>query len=761
MGLEFALTMHRYDREGSPAGRIRLLALLAASVVVASGLAIEIGGSSTAASVPASGRGSAETGSGLVTASTGVLGTILDGGTVSTLLPHPSTLRDTISYGTGIGDVRSYTIQLTASFGLPLDLVTVKTTPLEQWGLPHQMPGGVDNLPPLDLWNWSIVDDGLVVTTLWSLTSWDSVLSGITTWSNQTIVVRGTTDPSVALTVSPSERDGAYAPEVGLVMNTPGSPGIPANDSTFTSTAAALNPAMIRISTAQSLVSYKWNTKAKAPNFNFTYFDQLVAFAKAVGAQVMVSFPAGDWGDGNVLPNGMPVNHTVPVPGPASYGYLAGNGAYAAYVEGVVNHTIAAGESIAYWSIGNEFPTRNLSLVVAYTNLYNIAEEAIHARLPDASVGSDVMTNGTYETYFAHHAKDVGFLSFHYYASATMCVVDDEYCAPQGSPLGSTDVGMFSHTAYQYLVIDNSPPAAQGLWYNLTGKWLPIFNTETNLNPVGGSYAGGQYGSDPRTQTLFGATWLVSLLIDSALANVSQVDYYTFSSGWGLPNTLTTSYGGWGYGLTDELPNGSNVRYAPYFAMQMWTDAIPAGAPGLEAVSSQPDVVHVFAAIDGSDLSVVIENRVNVKVAVSLDVQSSTYHLVSIAKLDQTTYGMVYEPKHQTTVLRKAGVDVVDNPTSATVNINGYGVAVATYSLTAAHSTPAGLEKTTRPVKAPSALRPGSTVPRDVPAELGAVLAGSPSLAGVPLPLPASAGALSGAAVSMIGIADPSRARSG
>ncbi len=748
--------MLHYERQGSRRDLRAFLAPLAAILVAASGLAIAVGATAAGPTGPGASTGP---GSGATTASTGPIGTISDGQTISTQLPLPSTLHDTITYGSGIDGIRTYTIHLTATVQLPLSLVTVTTFPLTQWGLPKQMPGGVDNLPPLSLWNWTITDDGVGVTALWTITHWDSMFTGVTTWTTQTITFRGSTSPKVSLTVSPTEHDGAYAPYVGLVMNTPGSPGIPANDSTFTSTAAALDPKIVRISTSEALVSYKWDPKTRQPIFNFTYFDQLFAFASAVGAKVLVSTPAGTWGDGNVLPHGMPVNRTLPVPGPAGNGYLVGNDAYVSYLDGILNHTIAEHESVAYWSIGNEFPTKNQSLVTAYTNLFNLAAATIHARLPSASVGSDVMTNGTYETYFAEHAKGVDFLSFHYYPSATMCVVNGTYCAPQGSPLGSTDVGIFSHTAYRFLVIDNSPPAAQGLWHNLTGKWLPIFNTETNLNPVGGSYAGQTLGSDPRTQTLFGATWLISVLIDSAFANVSQVDYNSFSSGWGVPSTLTTSYGGWGYGLTDEAANGSNVLYAPYFAMRMWTDAIPGGAPGLEAVSSQPDVVHVFAAIDGSNLSVVIENRVNVKVQVSLDLTSSAYHLTTITRLDRTTYGMVYEPKFQTTVLRKAGVDLVTDPTTASVTINGYGEAVATYSLSeglpphahASHRTAGhAVHRSASDAAAPIGLVPG--------ADVGGLLTVAPPI-GDRLP---AGPALSGSAAAVPPIfatADPIRLR--
>ena len=677
----------------------------------------------------------------LASSSTGPSLSITDGQTISTSNPGvQSTLRDSLTYGSSISGQRGYTIHLTASVALPTVLVKVTTLPVTQWGYPNQMPGGGDNLPPLGLWSWRISDLGVNVTALWSATAWDQMLSGPTTWTNQTIWVRGSTSLAVTVTVNPTEKDGTYGPIVGFVLDTPGAVGsIPANDSTFTSTAAALHPEIIRFSTLAAGTSRPWNTAMSQPEYNFTYFDQLVEFALSVGAEILLSLPSGTWGDGNVLPKGMPLNRSIAVPGPAGDGYLPGNRAWVAFVEGIVNHTVATGEQIAYWTIGNEFPTRNQSLVAVYTNVFDLAEKTIHQKLPGALVGSDVMTNGTYEAYFATHARGVGFLSFHYYASATMCVVNGAYCPPRGAPLGSTDSGMFSHTAYQYLVIDNSPRSAQDLWYNETGKWLPIFNAETNLNPVGGSYVGGAFGSDPRAQTLFGATWLTSLLIDSAWANVSAVTYFSFSGGWGLPDTLTAPYGGWGYGLAGEAVNDTNVLYAPYFAMELWTESIPARAPGLMAVSSEPAVVHTYAAKKGSNLSVVLENRVNVPVSITLNETDAKYTLESTTTLDQTTYGMVYEPKHHTTVLRADGIKVVSSRPSKPVVINGYGVAVAKYSLTPV----TGSQATHRAAAGGSRPNTASTMPRTGPGRPAGVSLAFATTPGAPppqLPVIASVG---------------------
>jgi hypothetical protein len=608
---------------------------------------------------------------------------ITDGQTLKITSPHHSKLTDSITYGESTSGQRSYTIHLNTTYGLPSVPLTVDTFPVFQWGLPDQLPGGDDSLPPLDLWYWNVSDLGHNVSSEWTASSWDQRLSGPTTWTNQTIWIRGSTDPEAIVSFNPSKGDGTWATGGGFVMNTPGVGGaIPTNDSTFTSTAAALHPSVVRFSTTTAETDLVWNVQTNQPIYNFTLLDRLANFTYETGGAIVLSLPAGSWGDGNLLPTGMPENLSVPVQGPGAIGYFPSNGAWVAYVEGIVNHTMGRDEHISYWSIGNEVPLSSPSVVAAYTNIFNIAAATIHAKLPHALVGSDAMTNLTYEPYFAHHAVGVGFLSFHLYPSVGLCVRDGAYCPPRGAPRGATDAGLFSHSSYQFMGKVFQPVSAQDLWYNDTGHWIPVLNTETNLNGWGSSYHTRAIGTDPRIQTLFGASWLTSLLIDSSFQNVSSIAYFSLSSGWGIPNTVTAPYGGWGFGMTREDSQLGNVLYAPYLALELWGQSIPYRAPGVLDVSSEPSVVQTYAAKQGNNLSVVLESRVNVPINVQLDLDGSGYQLSSVTTLEQSSYDEVYEPQEHETVLDSDGLSGMESPKSSSLTLTGYAVAVAKYTAT-------------------------------------------------------------------------------
>src|SRR5271157_142571 len=582
---------------------------------------------------------------------------ISDDQTVRTTTPVVSQLKDIVSYGSGTGATRTYWIKLIASFARPAVSVTLETSPLFQWGLPLQIPGGADNLPPLSLWNWTAFQNGKNDTALWSWTSWSQILSIPTTWTNQTFRLTGTTTPHVTVQVNPAESDGTTTPGIGFVMNTPGVAGsLPTNDSQFESMAAALHPSLVRFSAGTSQINKPWNTATDQPVFRFTYFDRLVNFTHAVGARVLLSLPAGTWGDGNTLPPGMPLNTSLKVVTSGGTGYFPSDTAWARYVEALVNHTIVDGAHVKYWTIGNEFPTTTQAQVAGYTHIFNIAAKVIHARLPKALVGSDVMMNATFEPYFAAHAVGVGFLSFHYYPSVGICVKNGAYCPPAGHHSGTTDPSLFSRVAYKFMVRYQAPNVAQNEWHNLTGRWIPVFNAEANLAAVGGNAQTGGIGTDPRQQSLFGAAWVASALIDGARDNSSDVTYFTFSNGWDVPSTITEPYGGFGFGLTSEGHHGAaDVRYDPYYALELWGSVIPAGEHGVYTQSSAPTVIYSYAGKDGPNLSVVVVNRDNISVSIRLNLTGGGYTLSSVATLDQRSYDQVYEKELDRTVLKSAG----------------------------------------------------------------------------------------------------------
>ncbi|MGB6441731.1 MAG: hypothetical protein WBF81_00330 [Thermoplasmata archaeon] len=612
-----------------------------------------------------------------------------DGGSISVSAPRASVLTDTVTDQSGGDGNRSYQITLRASVSIPGVAVEVETNPIAQWALPNQLPGGADNLPPLAMWSWTVLVDGAPPAAPWNSTTATPALSGTTTWTNQTIAVIGTTNPTVTVQVDPDVTDGTTTPGTGFVLNTPGVvAGIPSNESGLEAAAAALHPQVVRFSTVLAGTALPWNTRSDQPQYNFTGFDRDAAFAASTGAQIVLSLPVGTWGDGNLLPAGMPLNTSVQIFASTGTGYFPQAAAWVALVEGIVNHTLATYENIEYWSIGNEFPNGNQTLVEGYTQLFDLAATAIHSRLPDARVGSDAMMNTTYEAYFATHATGVGFLSFHYYPGLGICVANGTYCAPMSPANGITDPSLFSHASYAFLGGYNSPATAQELWFNTTGTWLPVLNTETNLNPSGGNSPTSGTGTDPRIQTLFGASWVSVVLIDGAFQNVSALTYFALSSGWGRPATVTEPYGGWGFGLTSETASDATESYAPYLALELWGDSMPYGSPGLVANSSAPSVIEPYATFDGTNLSVFVVNRVNVPVTVDPSVTVAGYRLACVSTLDQRSYQEIYVPSLGQTVLDSASVDTSPPASGGSFTLDGYGVATLRYVPDAAASSP-------------------------------------------------------------------------
>jgi len=621
--------------------------------------------------------------------------TISDGQTLSTVSPRVSVLTDSVSFLPPSGTTRSYWIHLTTNSPLPSFALTLQTFPIAEWGLPLQLPGGADSLPPLSMWTWHVLHGELNDTNAWSATNWNQALSLTTTWSNQSYEVIGSTSPVISVSVNPNATDGSITPGVGFVMNYPGVTGaIPTSDPDYSPLAAGLHPEVVRFGTDIARVSAPWNTATNQPKFNFTYFDQLVNFTHGLGAKILLSLPAGSWGDGNLLPNGMPLNLSVRVVGTdGRIGFFPTDGAWKAWVEGVVNHSFVTHANITYWTIGNEFPTTNQTLVAGYTHVFNLAQAAIHAKLPGALVGSDVMMNLTYEGYFGSHARGVGFLSFHTYPGQGLCVSDGALCPPTSPPDGSSESDIFSTHVYQYPGKTAAPAAGQRAWHNLTGKWLPVLNAETNLNGIGGNAGSQSIGTDPRIQNLFGASWVVSALIDGARQNVSELTYFTLSSAANLSGSITYPYGGWGFGLTAEGSADSDVLYAPYLALQLWGTAIPAGRPAQWTSSSAPSVLYAYAAANGTGFNVVLVSRVNVQVTAHIVVGGGSYVMTSTSVLDQRSYQETFEPGPEKTVLRNDSVHSSTVTGSVPITIDGYGVAVARFS----HAVGRGIHQVVQP----------------------------------------------------------------
>lgn len=638
-----------------------------------------------------------------------------------TLLSHGTTLAkltDRITPGSVTGDTRTYTIQLTTALSVPSVGVRLITNPVTQWGNPTQLPGGADALPPLSAWVWSIqlgkVDD----TANWGSNFAPGTIGRNLTWGSYTFTVTGTVYPGVNLSVGLNQTIGQRAPAIGYSLNgglsaASGS----ASDTDFARIGQSLNPGIVRFGLIDSGSSISWDSRLAQPTIGWLSFDRFPAYASTVGARAQLDLPAGTWGDGNYLPAGMPLDtlHPVSLFHPNSpTGYFPTATAYGAYISVVVNHIVSSKESITYWSIGNEIPLINRTITDEYIHLFNTAAAVIHAKVPGALVGSDVLTNRTYIQDFANNATGVGFLAFHYYPSLGMCVQNGTYCPPQGAGLGTTDTLLMSpQFDLAHGIKFTAPHLAQIIYHNITGHWLPVVDAESNLHAFGGP---AQYGTDPRQQTVFAGAWLGSTLIKAAQENLSAFTYYVLTGNATIPTTFTGPLGGYGFGMTSEGTHDNDTRYAPYWALDLWSSGIPAGAPLLSVNGSSPYSVEGIAVQNGSRVSVLGVNRANLTVPVTVSLTGDgVANPVALQVLDYASYARYYS-----SLSRSGGALPALNlshpfGSPASFVLHGYSLFLLTLNITdPASSPPAG--------SAPPIVPPGTIPHLATPALLSGTL---------------------------------------
>ncbi|HEV2316613.1 MAG TPA: hypothetical protein VGV89_03450 [Thermoplasmata archaeon] len=601
-----------------------------------------------------------------------------------------SRLADEVAIAPGTSGQRSYSIALTTSSSLPGLGVELTTLPFWEWSDPYQLPGGPDVLPEASHWNWVVTSRGHADTGNWSYNPSTGLLARPAPWANQSYVLTGWVNASVVVTVYSNTTDGTHSPQLGFTLNGgisagPGSRSV----ETLESIAQGVSPGIIRFGISQPGMAIGWNNSTDQPVFNFSVYDRTVGYIAALGADVLLTVPVGDWGNGNYLPDGMPLNTTLPIGAKVGGGFLAAPGAFAAYLDAILNHTEASGEFVRYWTIGNEMPLINASVVAAYIQLFNLAAKLIHHTFPNALVGSDVMTSKIYLSTFAQDTRGVGFLSFHFYAANQVCVEGGAYCPPNGSATEPTNPQIWVNDTNFSLQHFTPPPQAVREWYDLTGVRLPDFDAELNLNS-GGGVSTALNGTDPRQQQIFAAPWLVATLINAEAEDVTALEYFTLYASNVIPATVSGPFGGWGFGLT-ALGANSNVTYfSPFWALHLWGAYLPGGSPGLVTNSSDPYLVQAQAVRTNGGIGIALASAANTSVRVTVRIVGPTYRPVAGTLLDSTTYATPYGVSTGNISLLRDGLSPLSlnaSRTHANVTIDGGGIAMIAESPYTANSS--------------------------------------------------------------------------
>ncbi|MGA3021894.1 MAG: hypothetical protein ABSE66_03690 [Thermoplasmata archaeon] len=609
-----------------------------------------------------------------VGATTASLLSLSDDGSVSQLIDGTTAiLADKVTLGPGTPAQRSYTVSITTLHPSPSLSVNLTTRPVADWSQTGQFPDGPSTLPRLFHWVWTVDGAGVADTANWSVAS--PFIYRTIPWMNASYTVSGVPDFLVPVTVNATAVTGVRSTGVGLV------PGQQLPSSIYSKTlslAQSVDPSLVRW-TQVSEAPATWHNSTQTVSFNFNAFAPMMNLTRSLHSQSLLSLPAGSWGDGNVLPAGMPLNKSLLVNWYGhSTGYFPTTTAYRTYVTTLAKDVKAHGWTISYWNVGNEVPIWiSLEYAKGFATAFNVASSAIHSVFPSALVGSDVITAPGKLQYFATTLQGVGFLGFHFYPAGRLCLNATTFCIPDGQNGYLTNNGVLNATAGLAHSWQFAPPQlSRQEWFNYTGKWLPILDEESNLNSAQAQ------GTDPRQQTLFDAAWLAWMYMTASAQSVRDVTTYSLLSNEPLPDSPTLAYGGWGFGLAVEPPNGSVIHYAPYWAARLWGSNVPALSRELLVKSGNPYYIPAYAVANGSGINVVVVNLANVDATISVSVSGGSYGTTTVWTLDGRTYRMYFDSQTNSEELGASGLTVQHLPggSSATVTIDGYGLAVISFS---------------------------------------------------------------------------------
>jgi len=427
-----------------------------------------------------------------------------------------------------------------------------------------------------------------------------------------------------------------------------------------------------------------WNeTTNSCVQYDWKKFDRLIEAIKKVGAEPIIALPVGTWGNANNLPSGMLLNYSIYHPGTnGGFGYFPTLDSYCEYVKTIVKHANTEKRyNVRYWEVGNEPYVCNSTIASAYIDYFNLAERCMHEIDSTILLTSDRSIYKDFnDKYFIDNAKNVGFLTFHFYEIGATCMypfnksnINNEFYPPNDQNGWISDF----NTMFKANKLSGgsgcwgsySPRELKDLWKQKKGKDLEIIATEVNLNSAW------QNGTDHRQNDIFGATWYAakvkSYISDGGLDNIN---YFVLISG--DATKPMAKYGGFGFGMMNS--NYPYNPYAPYWANYLLTKYFPKESLIYNSQSSNPDGIDTLAVKNGNSYNIMLINKVNETINFSLPILGFTINNVILHVLDKTTYIQKYEPLIGKTIISKSSIDDIALSKNNVQNFtfDGYTVAV-------------------------------------------------------------------------------------
>lgn len=326
-----------------------------------------------------------------------------------------------------------------------------------------------------------------------------------------------------------------------------------------------------------------WDEATQTGTWDWTQVDALTQAIFSVGAEPLFclgwAYYAGEVH--RFIPDGMAINPNTQLPYSESY---------AAYAIEWVKHFRELDWPVRYYEILNEpfayfgWNPQDTTKLSYYVDLWNTVARSMRQENPNILLSQDAITMKTVFDYWLQHGDNVDFLDFHKYDSVSI----EEYTDAQLFDLAERNR---FETTTSFYGVDH----VQQEWFNSRGAWLPLINSESNLNVAADD------GTDPRIQQMSGAVWTALVLRGGIMKGLSYNVYFEFSSSksWELNNRQS---GGLGFGMTNT---DDNQPWYPYYVHQMIGTNLHVGDPIVEATSSSSEV-RVLAWINQENLIILV-----------------------------------------------------------------------------------------------------------------------------------------------------------
>jgi len=305
-----------------------------------------------------------------------------------------------------------------------------------------------------------------------------------------------------------------------------------------------------------------WNEAAKTGTWDWTQVDNLTQAIFSVGAEPLYCLGWMRDNIQNYIPPGMAVNPNTGLPYPESY---------AAYAKEWVKHFKALGLPVRYYQISNEpyfyFGWSSSPKLGYYVDLWNTVARAMRSENPNILLSNDAIKMKILLDYWLTHGDDVDYLDFHKYDADTAGQYTNAEMLIRAEQMQFETYGSF------YGVSE-----ARQKWFSARGKWLPVINSESNLDSAW------ETGTDPRIQQMTGAVWLALVLRTAMLKGLTYSVYFEFCSSRSQQEAQGT---GWGFGMINE---DDNHPWYPYYAQKMMGSNLAVGDKLVMAQSSSDDI---------------------------------------------------------------------------------------------------------------------------------------------------------------------------